>query len=196
MTRKTKPAARRGSARERIFGSASELFHRKGIRAVGVEAIAAQAATTKMSLYRAFPSKDDLVAAWLREHDARFWRGWSRMAGRHPQNAQKQLRAAFALLEKHVQESRGRGCAMANAAVEITERSHPARKVIEMHKAKLRRRLAELCLEAQAREPQLLADQLFLLMEGAQASTLVLGVQGPVKSAASAAEALIASQLP
>jgi len=140
-------------------------------------------------------SKDSPVAEWLRERDARFWRSWTRMAQRHPLDAQKQLRSAFALLEKHVEESRGRGCAMASAAVAITDRDHPARKVIEAHKTKLRAQLAELCHATGAREPQSLADQLFLLMEGAQAVTLVFGVRAPMKSAARAAEVLIASQL-
>jgi len=193
MSEKTR--ARRGSARERIFGSAAELFYRRGIRAVGVETIAAEADSTKMSLYRSFPSKDELVAEWLRNHDANFWRTWERMAERHPDNPRRQLKAAFALLEKHVRDPSGRGCAMANAAVEITEKDHPAKKVIEGHKAKLRARLAELCRGVRAREPELLADQLFLLMEGAQVATLTLGVRGPAMNVARAGEALIASQL-
>jgi len=49
-----------------------------------VETIAAEADTTKMSLYRNFPSKDELVAEWLREHDARFWQTWEAMANRYP----------------------------------------------------------------------------------------------------------------
>ena len=190
-----KPRPKRGSARERIFGSAAELFYRRGIRAVGVEAIAAQADSTKMSLYRAFPSKDELVAEWLRSHDVNFWRTWERMAARHPDNPRRQLKAAFALLEKHVRDPSGRGCAMANAAVEITERDHPARKVIEVHKAKLRARLAELCRGVRARAPELLADQLFLLMEGAQVATLTLGVRGPAMNVARAAGSLIESEL-
>lgn len=189
----TKP--RRGSARERIFGTAADLFYREGIRAVGVEKIAARAGSTKMSLYRSFPSKDELVAEWLREHDAQFWRAWGRMANRHPDDPRRQLKAAFALLEKHVREPGGRGCAMANAAVEITEKDHPARKVIESHKAKLRARLAELCRGVCAREPESLADQLFLLMEGAQVATLTLGVRGPAKNVARAAEAMIEAQV-
>jgi AcrR family transcriptional regulator len=193
MARKT--AARRASTRERIFGTAAELFYRRGIRAVGVEAIAAAAATTKMGIYRNFPSKDDLVAEWLRRHDANFWRTWERMACRHPDDPRRQLKAAFALLEKHVREPGGRGCAMANAAVEITEKDHPARKVIETHKARLRARLAEVCRAAGVSEPELLADQLFLLMEGAQVTTVTLGVRGPAKNVARAAEALIDSQV-
>ena len=187
-------ATKRPAARQRIFDTAAKLFYRRGIRAVGVDAIADRAKTTKMSLYRNFPSKDALVAAWLRDHDAKFWQTWDTMAQKHPQDARKQLQAAFALLAKHVSDPDARGCPMANAAVEITEADHPARRIIEAHKLKLRSRLAELCLGAGVSEPALLADELFLLMEGAQVST-VLGVRGPARNVGRAAQTLIDSHL-
>ena len=190
-----KPRAGRPSARKRIFDTASGLFYLKGIRAVGVETIAAQADTTKMSLYRSFPSKDELVAEWLRDHDAKFWRTWETMSSRYPANPRRQLKTAFSLLAKHVADPGARGCPMANAAVELTEKDHPARRVIETHKAKLRARLAEICHRMGAPEPKLLADELFLLMEGAQVSTLILGVRGPAMNVARAAETLIDAHL-
>ena len=174
MTKRRIPA--RPSARKRIFDTASDLFYRK------------------MSLYRSFDSKDALVAEWLRDHDAKFWQTWDSMSQKYPDNPRKQLRAAFALLAKHVSDPDARGCPMANAAVEITEKDHPARRVIETHKSKLRARLATLCEQTGAREPALLADELFLLMEGAQVST-VLGVRIPAQSIARPAEALIDSHL-
>ena len=189
MTRKPKKDAR--SARERVFRTASELFYRKGIRAVGVEAIAAEANTTKMSLYRNFASKDELVAEWLRDHDLKFWQTWDAMSGKSLNDARSQLKAAFDLLAKHVANPKARGCPMANAAVEITERDHPARKVIETHKAKLRARLAELCARLGATDSGLLADQLFLLMEGAQVSSHIPGARVPASNVARAADALI-----
>jgi AcrR family transcriptional regulator len=185
----------RASAQKRIFDSAAELFYRRGIRAVGVETIAAKAATTKMSLYRTYPSKDELVAAWLRDHDVKFWQVWDGMSRKHPDDPRKQLQAALALLTKHVADPSARGCPMANAAVEITDNDHPARKVIEEHKGKLRRRLAQLCREVGARDAALLADELFLLMEGAQIS-IVLGVRGPARNVTRAADTLIDSHLP
>lgn len=193
--RSSKKPAGRASARKRIFDTASELFYRRGIRAVGVETIAAEADTTKMSLYRNFPSKDVLVAEWLRDHDATFWRVWEAMASEHLEDPRKQLEAAFALLAKHVADPKARGCPMANAAVELTEKDHPARKVIEAHKAKLRDRLAAICGEVKARDPGLLADQLFLLMEGAQVTSQTLGVHGPARNVARAAEMLIEAHL-
>ena len=187
--------ADRPSARKRIFDTASELFYRKGIRAVGVETIAEEAKTTKMSLYRSFPSKDELVAEWLRDHDIKFWQTWDATSRKFPANPRKQLQAAFTLLAKHVIDPQARGCPMANAAVELTDKDHPARKVIEAHKAKLRARLAEMCARLGARKPRLLADQLFLLMEGAQISTQILGVRGPARNVARAAESLIEAQV-
>jgi AcrR family transcriptional regulator len=144
-----------------------------------------------MSLYRNFPSKDELVAEWLREHDARFWKNWEAMASRYPSDPRRQIHAAFGLLAKHVADPAARGCPMANAAVEITERDHPARKVIEAHKAKLRSRLVQICIRMGVAEPRLLADQLFLLMEGAQVTTQTLGVRGPARNVARSARMLI-----
>jgi AcrR family transcriptional regulator len=185
----------RPSARKRIFDKASELFYRKGIRAVGVETIAAEADTTKMSLYRNFPSKDALVAEWLRDHDVNFWQRWETMARRHPKDPRRQLKAAFALLARHVADPKARGCPMANSAVELTEKDHPAIKVIEAHKTKLRARLTQMCKQMGSREPGLLADHLFLLMEGAQVTTQTLGVRGPAKNVARAAKTLIDAYL-
>jgi AcrR family transcriptional regulator len=198
MSRKARKNAAAGgaSARERVFRTAADLFYRKGIRAVGVETIAAEANTTKMSLYRNFPSKDELVAEWLRDHDARFWRTWDAMSQKFPDDARRQLKVAFDLLAKHVADPKARGCPMANAAVEITESDHPATKVIEAHKAKLRQRLAELCARIGAREWRLLADELFLLMEGAQVSAQTPGARAAAASVGRAATALIDSHVP
>ena len=119
MTRKPRkdgqPAAgkrdgSRSSARDRVFRTASDLFYRKGIRAVGVETIAAEANTTKMSLYRNFPSKDELVAEWLRDHDVKFWQMWDAMSRKNPNDPRKQLKASFDVLAKHVVDPKARGC--------------------------------------------------------------------------------------
>src|SRR2546422_1396147 len=183
--------ADRPSARKRIFDTASELFYRKGIRAVGVETIAEEAKPTKMSLSRSSPSKDELVAEWLRDHDIKFWQTWDATSRKFPANARKQLKAAFTLLAKHVVDPHARGCPMANAAVELSDKDHPARKGSEAHKAKLRIRLAEMCARLGARQPRLLARQPFLLMERVEVSTQLLGVHRPPRDVAIAAESVI-----
>ena len=184
-------ATKRTSARDRIFETACDLFYRKGIRAVGVETIAEEAHATKMSLYRSFPSKDELVAEWLRRANNTFWQHWDQMLNQHPNDPRRQLGLILSKIAEHVADPNSRGCPIANAAVELTDPHHPARKVIEKHKSELRTRLARLCRDIGARRPDSLADGLFLLMEGAQASTQSLGHAGPGRSIARAAKALI-----
>ena len=185
----------RTSARERIFAAAAELFYRRGIRAVGVETIAEQANTTKMSLYRNFPSKDELVAEWLRQYDADFWKQWDRMLAQHPADPRRQLRLLFTRLAGHIAEPQARGCPVANAAAEITDAEHPARKVIQAHTAQMRARLLSLCGELPVRHPGALADALLLLIEGAQTSVQSLGHAGPAATVVRAAETLIDAHL-
>jgi AcrR family transcriptional regulator len=180
----------------RIFNAACDLFYRKGIRAVGVEAIAEEARATKMTLYRAYSSKDELVAQYLRRESDRVWRHWDERLAQYAGNPRKQLSVVFSELSSNVGDPNSRGCAMANAAVELTDPEHPGRKIIEEHKAKVRARLLRLCTDAGARDPAALADGLFLLMEGAFSSMQTLGHSGPGNSVERAAEALIDSQLP
>src|SRR5437868_11167652 len=131
--------------RERILAAASDLFYRNGIRAVGVEAIAEVAGTNKMTLYRHFDSKDALVAEYLRCLAAEAGRFWDDLAAAHPGDPRAQLRGWLAAMEAHVVDTDQRGCALANAAIELPEKDHPARRVIEAFKAAQRDRLIALC---------------------------------------------------
>jgi AcrR family transcriptional regulator len=181
--------------RERILLAASELFYRNGIRAVGVEAIAEAAGTNKMTLYRHFDSKDELVAEYLRclaKDAGRFWDG---LEAAHPGDPRAQLRGWLAAMEAHVIDADQRGCALANASIELPEKDHPARRVIEQFKIEQRERLVALCARIGIDEPELLADELFLLLEGARVSAQSLGRQGPASRLVRMGEALIASHL-
>jgi len=156
--------------RERIIGTARDLFRKHGIRGIGVDAIAEAAGTNKMTLYRHFGSKDDLVAAYLR-HVAEDADGcWARLEQAHPGDPRAQLRAWFEELAEHVANADQRGCPLANAAVELPEKDHPARRVIEDFKTAQRVKLIELCRAGGLREPDMLADELSLLLEGARVS--------------------------
>jgi len=181
--------------RERILAAASELFYRHGIRAVGVEAIAEAAGANKMTLYRHFDSKDELVAEYLRRLAADAGRFWDDLAAAHPGDPRGQLRGWLAAMEAHVVDADQRGCALANAAVELPEKDHPARRVIEEFKGAQRDRLVTLCGAIGIAEPEMLADELFLLLEGARASVQSLGPQGPASRLVRMGEALIASHL-
>src|SRR5713226_6068087 len=151
--------------RERLLAVAGDLFYRHGIRAVGVEAIADAAGTNKMTLYRHFASKDELVAEYLRQSAKDADACWSKFDKTHPGDPLAQLREWLKEMAAHVANVDERGCPIANAAVELPEKGHPARRVIEAAKAAQRSRLVRLCRAAGLAEPDLLADELHLLLD-------------------------------
>src|SRR6266700_3532693 len=100
--------------RERLLAVAADLFYRHGIRAVGVDAIADAAGTNKMTLYRHFPSKDELVAEYLRQTAQQADRCWGRYREAHPGDPLAQVRAWLAEMAAHLAATDSRGCALAN----------------------------------------------------------------------------------
>src|SRR6516165_5579058 len=141
--------------RERILTAASDLFYRHGIRAVGVEAIAEAAGTNKMTLYRHFPSKDELVAEYLRQAAREADYCWQVYARAHPGDPLAQIRTWLAEMADHLANPGERGCALANAAVELPDKAHPARRVIEDCKIAQRNRLIDLCRGAGLSDPEM-----------------------------------------
>jgi len=184
------PDARR--PRERILSAARDLFHRHGIRGVGVETIADAAGTNKMTLYRHFDSKDDLIVAYLRVIASDAETMWQDMEREHPGDMSAQLKSWLARAAESVTAD-GRGCDLANAAAELTEEGHPARRLIEELKTKQRDRLAALCRAAGITQPEVLADTLTLLLEGARVSRQAAGSKGPSAKFISTAETVIDS---
>ena len=183
--------APRRSARDRIFDAARELFYRQGIRAVGVESIAQEAGATKMSLYRAFESKDELVAECLKQSEREAWLWWESTTAPYRHDPRAALLAIFDSLALKARTCEKRGCAIGNAAVELTDEAHPARAVVVAYNREKRRRLRALCKALGARDHETLADGLQLLMDGAYLSRLSLGATGPNASLRQAAESLI-----
>ncbi|HWF95944.1 MAG TPA: helix-turn-helix domain-containing protein [Xanthobacteraceae bacterium] len=186
-------APREIAPRERILAAAGALFYRHGIRAVGVEAIAEAARTNKMTLYRHFASKDELVAEYLRQSAKAADSCWDRFTQAYPGDAQAQLRAWLAEMAAHVASNDERGCPLVNAAVELPEKGHPARRVIEEYKSQQRARLVTLCGAAGLGEPELLADELNLLLEGARVTAQSIGAAGLGARLTRMSEAVIAS---
>lgn len=164
--------------RERIIAAARELFHRHGIRGVGVDTIADAAGTNKMTLYRHFGSKDELILAYVQTIAAEGEAMWQEIARDHPGDPRAQLEDWLERAEECVSED-GRGCDLANAAVELTEDDHPARRLIEQLKTDHRNRLTALCEAAGIAQSKELADTLTLLLEGARVSRMTAGRKGP-----------------
>lgn len=153
--------------RDKIVGSARRLFHNLGFRGVGVDTIVEQAGTNKMTLYRHFDSKDDLIVECLREAASEAERFWRDIETEHAGNPLAQL-DAWVKLAAECLASDCRGCDLTNAAVELVDTDHPARRVIEEFKTAHRNWLAKVCSAANIANAELLADTLNTLLEGAR----------------------------
>jgi len=181
--------------RERILAAARELFYRHGIRAVGVEAIAEAASTNKMTLYRHFGSKDELIAAYLTELAKEGDDIWDQLSQEHPGDPQAQIEGWVQYVERILTDCGERGCAIANAAVEMREFDHPARQIIDDYKMRKRNRLVALFREAGYAEPEQVADEVFLLFEGARISIQCCS-SGPAVRVARMLRSLLAEHAP
>lgn len=182
-------------AAERVLRSARELFYREGIRAIGVDEIVENAGVTKPSLYRAYASKDELAAAYLRLYEEEFWARFEASVERHPGDPRAQIMDYLEGLSQRAVSASYRGCGLSNAAVEYPEPAHPARRVAEQHKARLRARLQDMAEGMGASEPAVLADSLFLLLEGALMSSQIFRVDRPSANVAKAGALVIAAAL-
>lgn len=178
--------------RERIIKTARDLFRRHGIRGVGVDAIAEQAGTNKMTLYRHFGSKDDLIIACLRDFANDVDGMWQSLEMSYPGDPMAQIHGLIRLAAGCTLGDT-RGCDMANVAIELAEDDHPARHVIEEFKTAQRKRLADLCRRAGIVKADELADALCLLIEGARVSRQSVGPEGPGARLITIADATIAA---
>jgi AcrR family transcriptional regulator len=191
----TPTGARAGStARERILETAERLFYRDGYRAVGVDTIVADSGVAKMTLYRHFPSKDDLIAAYLDRTNQQLlaWMDGLIAAHADPRSA---LEAVFEGVAKLASSPECLGCAFVAAAGEFPEPDHPGHRVAAAHKRAVVDRLRELAEQAKARDPDVLAEELLLIMDGAWSAARVFGPRGHGRRASQAAKALIATHL-
>jgi AcrR family transcriptional regulator len=190
-------AAASGSApadlRQHILDVASDLFYREGVRAVGVDLIVERARVAKTSLYRYFPTKDELVAAYLQREDAEFWHAWDEVIRAHGPSRSAQIAALMDWIGQRVARAGYRGCPQLNVTAEFADAQHPARRLAAAHKLEQRRRLNVLCRELDCREPGRVASQLAVLIDGAFTSGNLLLGKGASKALQGAAAALLAA---
>ncbi|MFC3321919.1 TetR/AcrR family transcriptional regulator [Mesorhizobium cantuariense] len=182
----------RARPRDRILETAQDMFHKHGIKGVGIDAITEAAGTNKMTLYRHFDSKDDLIIQCLRATACKAGAMWEKFETEHPGDKLAQLHS-WVRMAADCLTADGRGCDMANAAIELSETDHPARRVIKELKEAQRDRLVTLCRDAGIGQAELLADTLSLLLEGARVSVQSVGTEGPSAQFVRMAEGLIVS---
>ena len=181
----TKSAAVRVPMRERILETTDRLFYGQGIRAIGVDTVAAEIGISKRTLYNYFPSKDDLIVAYLTRR--------IRQPAVSDAPPAEQILGNFDRLERSFTSRGFRGCPFVNAVAELAEPSHPANKVAFAFKERRRVWFRELLLQLGVADAEGLATQLLLLNEGAIAATLVRGDPAMARAARAAARALLSA---
>jgi len=189
---KSRPA---GSKRDELIDTALRLFSRHGYRATGIDTILAEAGVAKMTLYHHFKSKDDLIVAALKKRDTE-WRTWfMRRVDELGQTPREKLRALFDVLEEWFGHRDYHGCSFGQAATEFREPKHAVHKMATEHKQRLLDYLRGLAASAGARDPDLLARQLGLLIEGAVIHMEVFREPQVARTADDAAQKLVDAAL-
>jgi AcrR family transcriptional regulator len=173
-----------------LLDAAEALFYARGIQAVGMDEIRSRAGVSLKRLYALYPSKEHLVVAFLHRRDT-VWRG--RLAERVSQTAEprERLLAVFDWLNQWFSEPGFRGCAWINAFGELGDQSPPVLAEVRAHQNALMAFLADLVSAAGFTEA--LADQLYLLVEGATVTAAMLATSEPARTAKTAASMLISN---
>jgi AcrR family transcriptional regulator len=157
----------RDSGRERLSQAAYELFSREGVRAVGVDAVIARAGTAKMTLYRNFPSKDDLILDFLRRREQLWTREWleaeSQRRGETPRD---RLLAIFDVFSEWFSQPDFEGCSFLTTMIEINDQDHPVHQAAVVHLANIRNYIEGLAAEAGIRDVDSFARKWHILMKG------------------------------
>lgn len=177
--------------RERILSTAAELFYAQGVRATGVDTIIASAEVAKATFYKHFPTKDDLIVAFLEQRDAQ-WREWLQQAverlARTP--AHRPL-AIFDALAERFRHNQYRGCAFGNTIAELADSSHMAHTVAQRHKQAVVEYIAGVLSALPVGNRKRLATQFMLLIDGAVVTAVREGGDAAAYAAKVIASALI-----
>jgi AcrR family transcriptional regulator len=188
-------AAAEGGAKEKVLAIATELFYREGVRAVGVDTIVEKSGVAKTSLYRWFPSKDHLVAAFLEEQHRWFCEWWDRNLALHAGAPREQLRAQLREITEYIGSRYFRGCPFLNTATEFPDEKIPGRAHCQTNKQELHRRLRDIVSRIGVQAPERVANQLVLLVEGAFAHGHIFGKGAAIQELVAAADTIVDANL-
>jgi AcrR family transcriptional regulator len=173
------------AARERILAGVDRLFYGQGIKSVGVDAIAAELGISKKTLYRHFPSKDDLVIGYLRR---RFWP----LPEASTKPPAEQILANLEWIARSLTSARDfRGCAFLNALAELGSEDSEARELAVAFKESRRLWYRDLLSRLDVDDPDTLATQLSMLIDGAYAAVLIRKDPAMMRPAIAAARTLL-----
>lgn len=180
------------TARDRVLEAAAHLYYRRGIQAVGMDALRAESGVSLKRLYHLFPSKEILVEqVLLRQQET--WNGWLADAIATARTPRERLLATYDMLARWFSQEGFRGCMFINSFGELGATAPRIAEIVRAHKTGFQARVAELVTAAGA--PAALAPQLAILAEGAQTTAAIAGTTDAAGQARSAAEVLIESAL-
>lgn len=180
-----------GSAKERLVRAASELFCRQGINATGVDAVVDAAGTAKATLYKVFGSKEGLIEAVLLE-EGRAWRDWYLGEINSCRGGPKEkLAGSLLILESWFTQKRFFGCPFINAVGEFDKEDDRYKEIALAHKKQVMTRLIDLAREAGSEDPESLAHQIGLLIDGAIVAAMITGDAQVARHANKAARKLL-----
>ena len=162
-------------ARKRILETADRLFYQDGVRAVGIDRIIAEAGVAKMSLYKHFPSKDDLILAVLKYREEGVLGFFRSAMERHGKNGKSPLRAFFAALKDFFESPGFRGCPFQNAAIELADPAHPGTEFVRGHKQRFSEFLRGLVEDTVGKAAPKVAPAVNILVEGAVVTAVIQG---------------------
>ena len=165
-----RPSRRPSAARARILDAADRLFSGEGIRVVGVERLVTESGVSRLTFYRQFPSKDDLVVAYLTGRSAAERRRVAEFRTRHRGDPRAVMRDLVAMMRAEFTAPGFRGCPYINAAAEYADPASPVRAAIADHRAWFRATMRELATEIGTGDPDAAADDLVMLRDGAMIS--------------------------
>jgi AcrR family transcriptional regulator len=171
--------------KERILATADRLFYLQGIRAIGVDTIAAEIGISKRTLYNHFPSKDALISAYLTRRFVK-----ARPSGKSPLD---QILGTFDTLERRFSAKDFRGCPFVNAVAELGPQDRAVKKIAVAFKESRRLWFRDLLNELGVSDAEGLATQLVLLVDGAIAQDLVRDDPAMARAAKQAARVLLAN---
>ncbi|WKE64115.1 TetR/AcrR family transcriptional regulator [Gallaecimonas kandeliae] len=178
---------------DRLLDCTEQLIYQGGICATGMDAIVKASGVSRKTLYKHFGTKDQLVTAALKRRDER-WMAWFEGGLERFDGPRAQLLGAFEVLQGWFASDDFNGCAFINTAGEVSSPDDPVRQVAKLHKEKLRHCLRLRCQTLGAFDPDALASQLLLLIDGAITNALVSNRASVAVDAQRAAAALLASQ--
>jgi AcrR family transcriptional regulator len=179
------PAAGEGNARDRILAAAYDLFSRHGIQAVGIDAVVARAGVARMTLYRHFTSKEELVLAFLEQREELWTKAWLQTeVTRRADDPREQLLAIFDVFDGWFRGAGFEGCSFINVLLENGDTISPIGEASAGHLARIRTFLAELAAEAGVADPEGFARKWHVLMKG----SIVAAAEGDQDAALRARE--------